>query len=825
MHRVVQGQSQLRFHDHVTNTSGAPFDGPVEFADESNRRRRPLRAPSTDRAPQPWTCPKPVRDFACAGMLTLAADEKKDLRSPPTLAPASATVKEMKNCATLKGAPAPSCATAPLAQVQPPPAPPPADPNGLVLTKRRAADKCSDLGGGCAFIVRITNSSQAEFNGPIEFTDVIKTADGQALPNATLEAQPLVTLAEGAAAAITCTKAGDTVTCGTGGANAKIPPGKFVDAKLTMKPGPAGGATAVRNCALLKSGGGQSCSNMALVNGPLVRLTKFGGGDTCLPRCTFAVVIQNVGNVDAKGSFKFKDTFTPASSLGGFDTLPQGGECSRGGDELFCVPNVKVLKPGELTTVTVTVFGKAKAPEYKNCVDLVPQPQAPKESLVLDTSNQGRCVTVKDTSPQTPNLVIRKQAPNRKDGSSDGHCDLKSACRFTITVTNNGLAPFTGPLRVTDKVSLGIPQFISIGPGSPQSLPWKCDSVQNGGAIAQSSITCELPPLPNGLAPGTTATLEVAVTAGTTWKGSDRLKNCAEITSDGDIGANAQKEDCAEVVLDPFNVKVAKTGDQSCRARQQLHTSRSRSSTLVRSAQRAGHDHRRACAREFPPRSCRSIRRCRARRSRRRYRSRAPRPARQARSRRSRPGSARLRPARLHDGRQHAERRLGRSRTRTASALSPVATAPQARKPATRFRPSPSQASRRSRRRRRRASCDEATPCNFNVKVSNASTSVIPGPIVIADLTRVGRTPLTNVKLVSATSPWTCIASAAPGMQCSHPGPLPPNGTSRSCPQPAAAAGLARGCNGSTQLRSARGRIVTAELRACATHSGLKRRQ
>ncbi len=549
----------------VSNTSANPFNGTVEFDDSITGDDAIFGATTISPAPAaPWSCPKTGQGFKCTANLAIPANgAAPPLKLTFDLGAGIGAVKNVKNCATLQGAPAPSCATVPLGQVQPPaPAP---DPNGLLLVKRRVVDKCSDLGGGCVFTVTITNSGAAEFNGPIEFTDTFKSADGKSLPNATLEGGPHLTLAEGAVAAISCAKAGEIVTCGTGGANAKIPAGKTIVAQLSMKPGAAGGATAVRNCARLKSGGGDSCSNIALVNGPLVRLTKFGGGDTCLPRCTFAVVVQNVGNADAKGSFKFKDTFTPASSLGGFNTAPDGAECSQLNGLLFCVPKITLLKPGELTSVLITVFGTAKAPEYVNCVEFVPQPQAPPASLVLDNTNGGRCVTVKDTSPQTPNLVIRKKAPNT-NGGSDGHCNLKSDCRFTIEVSNNGLAPFTGPIRVTDTVSLGVPQFIGIGPGSPQSLPWKCDSVRNGvGAlIAQSSITCELPALPNGLAPGTTATLEVSVTPGTTWKGSKTLKNCAEITSDGDIGANAIKSDCASVALDPFNVKVSKTGDQQC---------------------------------------------------------------------------------------------------------------------------------------------------------------------------------------------------------------------------------------------------------------------
>jgi hypothetical protein len=770
----------------VKNTTAAPIAGPIKIIDNSSVVLRdgqagaPLTTKLVSPPPAPWTCTKPNQfQFECSHPGPIAPGETKTFDLAIDLA-TEADVATIKNCGFLDENTA-VCADATTSAPVPPPleAPvegaqnvgPTADVNGLVLTKRRGADKCSDLGGGCAFIVRITNSGLAEFNDPIEFTDVIKTADGQALPNAALEAQPLLTLGEGAAAAIACTKAGDTVTCGTGGANAKIPPGQFIDVKLTMKPGPAGGATAVRNCAVLKSGGGQSCSNMALVNGPIVRATKFGGGDTCLPRCTFAVVIQNVGNTDAKGAFKFKDTFTPVSSLGGYTVQPGTGECSRLGDEFFCVPSVNVLKPGELTSVVITVFGTAKAPEYRNCVDFVPQPQAPKESLVLDDKNDGRCVTVKDTSPQTPNLVIRKQAPNRQGASSDGHCDLKSACRFTITVTNTGLAPFTGPLRVTDTVSRGIPQFISIGPGSPQSLPWKCDSVQNGGAIAQSSITCELPPLPNGLAPGTTATLEVAVTPGATWKGSDTLKNCVEITSDGDIGANAQKADCAEVKLDPFAVSVEKTGDKACPP-----GSNCTFKITLRNPGPINHNapvtitdalRQRVTAQIVsitPPLPC------------------ATQPTEIPFTCTS-PGPVRL-DLDAAPGTEFGPREFtmvvkmpsdgsadvytncifvadGDGGAQSEPACHNVSTKP------IELSISKTAAS---------TSCDEATPCNFNIKVSNASAKDIPGPITINDLTRIGRTPLTNVKLVSASAPWTCLSSAAPGMQCSHPGPVPANG-------------------------------------------------
>ena len=192
----------------VANSAAAPFNGPVDFSDEVTGDGA-LLGNATLTAPQPWACPKAQQNFACTAKLTLAANEKKDFKFIADLGAGAGTVKEMKNCATLKDAPAPSCATAPLQApvvLPPPPAP---EPNGLVLNKRRGSDKCSDLGGGCMFIVTITNSSAVEFNGPIEFTDIIKTSDGNPLPNATMEGQPLLTLAEGVVAAMSCTKAGE----------------------------------------------------------------------------------------------------------------------------------------------------------------------------------------------------------------------------------------------------------------------------------------------------------------------------------------------------------------------------------------------------------------------------------------------------------------------------------------------------------------------------------------------------------------------------------------------------------------------------------------
>ena len=71
--------------------------------------------------------------------------------------------------------------------------------------------------------------------------------------------------------------------------------------------------------------------------------------------------------------------------------------------------------------------------------------------------------------------------------------------------------------------------------------------------------------------------------------------------------------------------------------------------------------------------------------------------------------------------------------------------------------------------------CNETDPCTFAIKVTNTGDTDLPGPITIGDVFSVGGMLLPQTKLAGApNAPWTCVASAAPGMSCSHPGPLKP---------------------------------------------------
>ena len=144
-----------------------------------------------------------------------------------------------------------------------------------------------------------------------------------------------------------------------------------------------------------------------------------------------------------------------------------------------------------------------------------------------------------------------------------GHCALTRLCTFQITIKNIGDAPFTGVLHLKDTVGPGTPVRILKGGGFGTCS--QARNTQGAGGIAVTSIDCDIGPFPEGIKPNDTVQLEVLVEAGRSWGSDKNLKNCAELSGETDMGPpETRKKDCAEVKLDPFDVGVAKTGDQSC---------------------------------------------------------------------------------------------------------------------------------------------------------------------------------------------------------------------------------------------------------------------
>lgn len=431
-----------------------------------------------------------------------------------------------------------------------PPGPAPEEPENLALAHNPAVAQCSDTGGGCAFTTSISNPADApEFNGPISFVVHLSQPDGSAFPNITMERVIQETRIPGVTAKLACKKDGNDVTC-TSPVTAKIPPGKTVPVQLTFKPGSGTNATAIKTCASF-AGGEPTCASIPLIKGPLLRAEKHTAAESCVPSCFFNIFLTNVGNADAPGPFVLKDVFKPLNADTAIERTGGSFDCSKTADGAFsCTINKDVLTPGETVVAQAIVKTATASPTYTNCIDYSPAANA--KPSPFDKEFPGRCVTIKDTTQQGANLMIEVIPPNAKaDGI--GECSLDSECDFKVRVKSNGSAAVVGTSTFDAKVANGIVQSIGIGglQGGAFSCSQRAGDTQT--VFCQNNTT---------LPPGELRDTSVPVTAGATWKKNDTLTLCAQIPP-GDSNPNDDKA-CASVKLDPFSVKVTKTGDQSC---------------------------------------------------------------------------------------------------------------------------------------------------------------------------------------------------------------------------------------------------------------------
>ena len=72
------------------------------------------------------------------------------------------------------------------------------------------------------------------------------------------------------------------------------------------------------------------------------------------------------------------------------------------------------------------------------------------------------------------------------------------------------------------------------------------------------------------------------------------------------------------------------------------------------------------------------------------------------------------------------------------------------------------------------ATCAENQSCSFKVTITNTSDQPVPAPTISDDMS-IGDVPFSKFKLGALDASWTCVAAAAPGMQCTHADPIPAN--------------------------------------------------
>ena len=549
----------------IKNTSNAEFDGEVEFDDSITGDGAIFGATAIAPAPAaPWSCPKNGQGFKCTAKLKIPANGA----APPLnltfdLGPGIGAVQNVENCATLKDAPAKSCATLPMNA----PEPKPGQQGQLEVAKEALVNSCSALGGGCLFKVTIKNPGPGDFNGDIEFDDdatfldkKLKVGQNSSLPNG-------------------CKHDGQ------GSMHCKIPGplkagGPPLEFTFNLVPQETTDAGSIRNCVTLAGAANKTCAEIPLRKDktPLLRATKKLESGDCRPECTFVISVRNVGEGEFNGTFVFFDEamkvggnkFTPFERLNAEVTAVSastGVTCPKGVNPI-CNFTGKI-EPNGTVGATFKMVVIDKQFHGLNCGSV-------SGNSVDNTQNRERCVEIsRDAKTEKPfaNLSIEKRNASPTQKGAD-HCELKKECLFIIRVTNTGTGDFTGPIKVTDTISLGVPEVIEEGPGG--NIGWKCSTAKNGkgGIATNQSIDCEIPGAPNPLkagtfgplAPGKFIELGISVKPGSTWQNSNSINNCAELVPLGaDLGPlTGDKKKCASQRLDPFKVKVVKTGDQSC---------------------------------------------------------------------------------------------------------------------------------------------------------------------------------------------------------------------------------------------------------------------
>jgi hypothetical protein len=617
-------QGGCTFNIDVVNNSGKDLPE-IVIGDELTAGAANLGGAKIEgAAPEPWTCTAPPK-FTCTHKGPVKNGEAVSL--PLSFVPEGIGQEtELKNCATLGAAPQTPDPKPPVVL----PEPTSSEEKGMKFEQNALTQPCT-AGQACEWEVKVTNNNAEPRTGNFvwftEFAFIKDAATARAL-GVTVEsvtsANPqavCVPIANDISKMMRCTAE-----------NVTLAPGESFTAKVKVKAdAPADAPTAALQSTIFtdftdsqqEQATGKATAAAELVppgedgqqedgddagatpSAPVcatlpveqpeeptaseagqISLLKTGVSCKNKKSCEFNFAIKNSSANDFDGEVVFDDSLTADGGIFGGTTInpapPAPWSCSLNAQQGFkCTAKLKIPANSAAPPLNLTFElpdGLGVVQTVENCAMLKDAAEQTCATLPLDApapppgDQQGGGPDAEVEKP-FPNLSIEKRNASPDKGGAD-HCDLKKECLFIIRVTNTGTSDFAGPIKVTDTISLGVPELIKEGPGG--NLGWKCSTAQNGkgGIAVNTSIECEIAGAPNPLKPGTFVPLApgkfielgISVKPGGTWQNSNQIENCAELAAgDGqDIGP-AEKRSCVSQKLDPFDVEITKTGDQSCK--------------------------------------------------------------------------------------------------------------------------------------------------------------------------------------------------------------------------------------------------------------------
>jgi uncharacterized repeat protein (TIGR01451 family) len=196
---------------------------------------------------------------------------------------------------------------------------------------------------------------------------------------------------------------------------------------------------------------------------------------------TYTLTVTNIGAGSTTGVITVTDTLPTGLTF--VSGVGPGWTCSAALQLVTCT-NPGPLAPGASTTITLTVsVSSAALPSVTN-------------SATVTTPGDGDPNNNTDDDPTdivAPDLQITK--------SHTGDFVVGSTGVYTITVTNIGSGPTSGPIVVTDTLPTGLAFVSGVGPG------WTCSA-------ALQLVTCTNPgPLASGASTTITLTVNVSIEA------------------------------------------------------------------------------------------------------------------------------------------------------------------------------------------------------------------------------------------------------------------------------------------------------------------------
>jgi len=811
------------FRITVKNTTNAEIAGPISFFEqltgEIGKVPNPFKTEITSGPDAPWTCT--LRDeldkFECKHPGPVAAGAALTATMNMKLVDAAAA-ETLTNCAVLDENAA-SCATAPLKKPAKDQVPAKAA-NGLEISKRPlgAGLKC-EAGRACLFTISIKNTTAADIKGPIVITDVPRAADGGnlALPKGGAELGAISADFAGGfkilpLAPWVCAP-GQQTTCTHPG---PVPVGGTISISASVTPGRDATAQSMENCAVLKNGdatAARSCITVPLKPAPQgadLKLTK--RADPCVRNdakgrfeCNFLITVTNVGTAPFKGPVKIADQTPLADGLKVGFTAGIPWSCPSEGDPLngsrICENRDASIDAGASITLPITVTVPTDMKNACVVLNVASLKEPPAASGNADdgfgSSRLGTATAIvpnPDCAPPVNLAITKTAAPDCARNAAGNHI-----CTFKLSVSNPSANPFKGVLEVSDSINMPGAKFLSFSQPSPG--PWSCTKkemapeLEGQGAMGVSCKTnAEVVMEPFG------APLEIDL-AFEVSQPSPRPENCKAINFAGISKPDSMtslnfdpKDDLSlafaripmvvgpngEVPCDPPSLQLTKVANPQICAKagdgfdcsydidvtsmgpDPFHGPLKITETLPAGAQLVkvsapwgctGTGNVKECTHPFISIPVGSNVRMSV--------------------------TAHIPESLVRPGACTVSNRAqlsfdagplaGQSFDALASASidSPLCSTPleTAGEPQLAIT-----------KRATSAQCDDAkTPCTFEVAITNQGNGEAKGPITLYDVQSFNGQPTTQANLViEPEAPWYCLSSAAPGMTCTHPGPLAP---------------------------------------------------